>query len=67
MRFIDFLTISVTTGNAVHFDFGLADGVLLAAGRDHSTHFTGRPFTGQISRLHDDPRHAIHHGYRLRP
>ena len=54
-------------GNAVHFNFGVADGVLLAAGRDHSTHFTGRPFTGQISRLHHDPRHAIHHGYRLRP
>lgn len=40
----------------MHIDPPFSDGVLSAACRDHPSHLTGHPPTGQVPALHYDPR-----------
>ena len=47
----------IALGQSGHIDPAVIDCVLPAAGRNYSADQSGRPFTGQVRRLHHDPRH----------
>lgn len=51
------MKLVVCTGVAVHLDPAVADCVLPAVGRDHSTYIVGGTTTRKIRALHHDSRH----------